>query len=63
MRIFLLALCLAISSQTVQGGGPLISGDFRGLTFNAFAAEVERQLPVRFVFRDEWVRDVRMTAG
>jgi hypothetical protein len=62
MRIFLLALCLAFSSQTVEGVEPVISGDFRGLTFKAFAAEVERQLPVRFVFRDEWVRDVRMTA-
>ncbi len=62
MRIFLLALCLAISSQIVQGEGPLISGDFRGLTFKAFTAEVERQLPLRFIFREEWVRDVRMTA-
>jgi hypothetical protein len=62
MRRILVGLFMAFYFVTANAGGPVISGDFRGLSFKAFAAEVEKQLPVRFVFRDDWVQDVRMTA-
>jgi hypothetical protein len=47
------------------GTGPklLISGNFRGHTFNEFSAEAEKQLGLRFIFMDAWVSSIQMTAS
>ena len=43
--------------------GPVISGDFRDLPFDEFTREVEEQVPVKFVYRKEWTRDLRISAS
>jgi hypothetical protein len=43
--------------------GPMISGDFKDLPFDAFTREVESQIPVRFVYRKAWTRDLRISAS
>jgi len=43
--------------------GPIISGDFRDLPFDEFTREVEEQVPVKFVYRKEWTRDLRISAS
>ena len=43
--------------------GPKISGDFKDLPFDAFTREVESQIPVKFVYRKAWTRDLRITAS
>ncbi len=43
--------------------GPVISGDFKDLPFDEFTQEVEEQVPVKFVYRKEWTRDLRISAS
>ena len=43
--------------------GPVISGDFNDLPFDEFVREVEAQLPVKFIYRKEWTRDLRISAS
>ena len=62
MRTFLISLGMLLLVSSVDGRGPVISGDFRGFTFSEFAAEVEKQASVRFIYREEWVKEVRMSS-
>lgn len=41
----------------------LVSGDFRAMAFPDFADVVERQLKLVFVYKKEWIGDVRITAS
>jgi hypothetical protein len=41
----------------------LISGNFRDLPFDEFTREVEAQVPVKFVYRKQWTRDLRISAS
>jgi|GEM_PF-23173 len=43
--------------------GPLISGDYRDLSFDEFAGEVEDQVPLKFIYRKEWTSDIRISAS
>lgn len=63
MRALLLSLCLAFLYAPSRGEGPIISGDFRGSSFTDFAEAVEKQLPVRFLYKDTWVSGIRMEAN
>ncbi len=62
MRRSLLILLILPLSLGATGQGPRISGDFRGLSFVDFANAVEAQAPITFIYREEWVKDIRMSA-
>jgi hypothetical protein len=36
----------------------VVTGDFSGLSFKEVVAKVESQLPVRFFYKEEWVKDL-----
>ncbi|MFC2098350.1 carboxypeptidase-like regulatory domain-containing protein [Bacteroidota bacterium] len=51
---------LSTSISTAQG--PVISGDYTDLPFEVFVQEVEKQIPIRFVYLETWMEDVFITA-
>jgi hypothetical protein len=63
MKTVPLIILFFIVHSFAAGQGPVISGDFSDLPFDEFAREVEAQLPVKFVYRKQWTRDLRISAS
>lgn len=57
--ILILAASLAVPAEA-QGTDYRITWDYAGLKFSGFAERVEREAPVRFYFRDEWMSELTM---
>ena len=63
MKALPLIILIILAHSYAAAQGPLISGDFRDLPFDEFVREVEEQVPVKFVYRKEWTRDLRISAS
>ena len=63
MKALPLIILIILAHSFAAAQGPLISGDFRDLPFDGFVREVEEQVPVKFVYRKEWTRDLRISAS
>ena len=56
----LIILFISLSGAVKAQGNYELSFDFNGLTFKEFAARTEKLLPVKFFYRDEWIRDLKL---
>jgi hypothetical protein len=58
---FFLILWCSISTSSSAAQEISISGDFTDLSFKEFVREVEKQVPVRFVYLERWMQDVSIS--
>ena len=58
---FFLILCYSISTSLSAAQEISISGDFTDLSFKEFVQEVEKQIPVRFVYLESWMQDISIS--
>ena len=56
-------ILLALLHSLAAAQGPLISGTFREVPFDAFVRAVEEQASVRFVYRKTWTRNLQISAS
>jgi hypothetical protein len=63
MKALPLIILFVFMHSLAAAQGPLISGNFRDLPFDEFTRKVEEQVPVKFVYRKEWTRDLRISAS
>ena len=63
MKALPLIILIILAHSFAAAQGPIISGDFTNLPFDGFVREVEEQVPVKFVYRKEWTRDLRISAS
>ena len=63
MRTVPLIILFILAHSFVAAQGPVISGNFTDLAFDEFTREVEKQVPVKFVYRKEWTRELRISAS
>ncbi len=63
MRILPLVILFCLIHSRAAGQGPYISGDFNNLPFDEFTRKVEAQVPVKFVYRKAWTRDLSISAS
>ncbi|HEX2395276.1 MAG TPA: TonB-dependent receptor [Bacteroidales bacterium] len=59
-RIYSLIYCIPIALVLNAQEKYPVSGDYQGMTFIEFVSANEKILPVKFFFREEWVRDLRI---
>lgn len=59
-KISLLILLLLISCNLGAQEQYKISGDFNNLTFKEFVSRAEKLLPVKFFYKDVWVRNLKL---
>jgi hypothetical protein len=63
MKTLPLIILFYFVHSLAAGQGPVISGDFSDLPFDEFTREIEAQVPVKFIYRKEWTRDLRISAS
>ena len=58
----LIFILISLAALTLQGQVPeyKITWEYRDQTFVEFITEAEKQFPVRFFFKPEWVRDMKI---
>ena len=56
--ILITSLCVRASAQAPEYR---ITWDYGGMTFRDFVNEVEADAPVRFFYREEWIKDLVLT--
>ncbi len=63
MSVKLIYICLLCSSLRLAGGGPgtKVSVNADQLPFGKFALELYEQSGVTLFYREEWVKDIRVT--
>lgn len=54
--IFILTLSCAVNAQEPY----IIPGDYKGLSFKEFTNKVESRNKIRFLYKDEWVKDLKL---
>jgi len=62
VRTVSLIILFILAHSFVAAQGPVISGNFTDLAFDEFTREVEQQVPVNFIYRKEWTRELRISA-
>jgi len=62
MKTVPLIILFILAHSFVAAQGPVISGNFTNLAFDEFTREVEQQVPVKFIYRKEWTRELRISA-
>jgi hypothetical protein len=60
LKIFILILLLSLSFNLVAQEKYKISSNFKDLSFKDFAIRAESIFPVKFFYKDEWVKDLRL---
>jgi hypothetical protein len=61
LKFSIILLILFLSLNIKAQDKYLISKNYKDLSFLDFAAAVEKDLPVKFFFLDEWVKDLRIS--
>jgi len=59
-KLALLILILFLSVHIKAQDKYKISADYKNLSFNEFTEKIESILPVRFFYKDEWVKDLKV---
>ena len=60
LKIFILIFLLSLSFNLVAQEKYKISSNYKDLSFKDFATKVESIFPVKFFYKDEWVKDLRL---
>ena len=60
LKFTLLLLILSLSLNIDAQEKYTISTNYKDLSFTEFATAVEKELPVKFFFLDEWVKDLKI---
>jgi hypothetical protein len=60
LKIIIPALLAILSLKVTAQEKDTLSGDYQGLNFQDFATRVEAELGVRFFYRDDWVKDLKV---
>ena len=63
MKTVSLIIMFILAHSFAVAQGPVITGNFTDLAFDEFTREVEKQVPVTFVYRKEWTREIRISAS
>jgi hypothetical protein len=59
-KTFLFLLFTFFSAQLFPQTKYALSGNYEGMSFYTFAVAIEKVLPVKFFFRDEWVKNIKI---
>jgi CarboxypepD_reg-like domain/TonB-dependent Receptor Plug Domain len=59
-KIRILILLFFLSGSLYAQEKYVLQEDFKGLTFKEFTSRTEKLLPVKFFYKDEWVRDLKI---
>ncbi len=59
-KIRILILLLFLTDSLCAQEKYVLPPDFKGLTFKEFAARVEKLLPVKFFYKDEWIHNLKI---
>ncbi len=63
MKTVSLIILFILAHSFAAAQGPVITGNFTELAFDEFTREVEKLVPVKFVYRKEWTREIRISAS
>ena len=56
-----LSLCFYFIATAQQPDHRLVSGNYNNIPFKDFVSEIETKTPLRFYYRLDWIKDVRIT--
>ena len=56
-----LSLCFYFIATAQQPDHRLVSGNYNNIPFKDFVSEIETKTPLRFYYRQDWIKDVRIT--
>jgi hypothetical protein len=60
LRNLILIIFLLVASKVGAQEKYNLQGSFKDLTFKEFVAKVEKLLPVRFFYKDEWIKGLKL---
>src|SRR5665647_446788 len=60
LRNLILIICLFVASKVSAQEKYKLPGSFKDLTFKEFVAKVEKLLPVKFFYKDEWINGLKL---
>lgn len=60
IRTYIVFILLTLTSVVNSQGRYLIDWDYAGQSFETFAAETELRYPVKFLYNNEWVKDISL---
>jgi hypothetical protein len=60
LKIFLMVVLCTVGYVLEAQEKYELSGSFQGLSFQDFVKQVESKYPIRFFYREEWVRELKV---